>query len=267
VFKGNTEISFNEFIYFYSVADPNFSNSSNLKEITVGGKSTRFNANMSNCVSLRKVIFEESDIQLSISSNFSNVPLLNKVVFPKRLYQLSGKFTGYCYNKRFLSETPPILENPNFESTELIFVPQESVDLYKSATNWSEYANMIYPYSNIYPEYNEAEFSYNQALYYANGNVLIADGMCVSQYIEVTNCTSVICSIQRSPGTYCSFCEYDENKKFIDYWGADYCRTINLTGKEKTKYIRLCFEMSRVEDCFLFDRTNGKYIFIGENLK
>jgi hypothetical protein len=42
--------------------------------------------------------------------------------------------------------TPPILEsNDNLSNVTAVYVPAESVDLYKTATNWSYYSGVIKP--------------------------------------------------------------------------------------------------------------------------
>ena len=48
--------------------------------------------------------------------------------------------------------TPPSLHSDAFQasnSTFKIYVPDESVDLYKTATNWVNYASRIYPISEL----------------------------------------------------------------------------------------------------------------------
>ena len=66
-----------------------------------------------------------------------------------------------------LDNTPPILafnnafSNTNNSNNYPIYVPYESIDAYKTATNWSNYASRIYPmsYKSI-PAYNESNDHY-----------------------------------------------------------------------------------------------------------
>jgi hypothetical protein len=52
---------------------------------------------------------------------------------------------------------PPIITTYTFDSTQIsteegaIYVPDESVETYKSATNWSIYADQIKPLSEYQP--------------------------------------------------------------------------------------------------------------------
>ena len=107
------------------------------------------------------------------------------------------------------SPTPPSINTQTLSSTAIankkgyIYVPDESIDLYKSATNWSTYANQIIGISYLNPEplllLHAEDFtdSSNSNLGVNNSNILIDDngkfGKCFcnntisdENYVEVT---------------------------------------------------------------------------------
>ena len=46
--------------------------------------------------------------------------------------------------------TPPVLEEGNFNhSSNIVYVPDESIEAYKSATNWNKFTGRIQPLSNF----------------------------------------------------------------------------------------------------------------------
>lgn len=83
---------------------------------------------------------------------------INKIEFASTLNLVSAQaFSNcqLCITYIFHSTTPPTMENTNaftnINSDAKIYVPDESVNAYKTATNWSTYASYIYPLS----EYTE----------------------------------------------------------------------------------------------------------------
>jgi len=109
------------------------SNSYSLRDIKILGNMTTINgACFSGCYSIIHFSFPNSVTSIS-SSCFSN-----------------------CYSAKyykFYSTTPPTLANINsFQNINpicKIYVPDASIDTYKTATNWVTYANYIYPLSEI----------------------------------------------------------------------------------------------------------------------
>lgn len=80
---------------------------------------------------------------------FSNCKGLTSVVIPSGVTNMSYDVFYYCSNLEYLEilpVVPPVLAGSNpFRETNycLLYVPEESVDAYKAATYWSDYANRI----------------------------------------------------------------------------------------------------------------------------
>lgn len=103
-----------------------------------------------------------------------------------------------------LSTTPPTLGNKGFNNSDCkIYVPAESVDAYKAATNWSDYASRIYPIQQVATVDGNPVYNYDlgntdatiitdlQVAALPSGDVLeFAEGV---QYVqgEITGYTSV----------------------------------------------------------------------------
>lgn len=80
---------------------------------------------------------------------------LTKVILPDTITYIGWNAFAYCKSlKTFivLASTPPRFQSNTFMSTNStfsIYVPDESVETYKTATNWSAYANKILPLSQF----------------------------------------------------------------------------------------------------------------------
>ena len=91
------------------------------------------------------------------SGYFRNLRSVSKVIFPSTLTNLSGAFNSgnSCSAYVFLSPTLPTIGSSNFfyEITNFckIYVKDDLVEIAKIATNWSIYANYIYPLSTYTP--------------------------------------------------------------------------------------------------------------------
>ena len=117
-----------------------------------------------------KYCFEETGISKVLDlgiietlegSSFLNCKSLNYVILPSTLKEIGEKaFYGCSSLATLLCNTPvpPVLGSNaliNTASSLSIYVPDESVEAYKSATNWSAYADRIKPMSE-YVEINTA---------------------------------------------------------------------------------------------------------------
>ena len=81
---------------------------------------------------------------------------LVKVIIPDSVTTIGITAFQNCYNLRqtiFLSTTPPTLANANafagIPASNQIYVPDASLNAYKTATNWVTYANHIHPMSAL----------------------------------------------------------------------------------------------------------------------
>ena len=102
--------------------------------------------------SLKEVTCEIPDSVTSMTSTFKNCSsLVNAPVIPNSVTSLSSTFEGCSSLKEvtFLHTTPPSYNNTLFGCSKLetIYVPDESVNAYKTATGWLEFASKIKPLS------------------------------------------------------------------------------------------------------------------------
>ena len=106
-----------------------------------------------NCYSLASIEIP-SGVTTINSSAFQNCSGLTEVVIPSSVASINFAAFANCSGLTSIkieSATPPTLPNPStsfaqpFDNTNNcpIYVPAESVNTYKTATNWSEYADRI----------------------------------------------------------------------------------------------------------------------------
>lgn len=100
-----------------------------------------------NCNSLTSVVIPESVTSIGDSA-FSNCTGLTNVVIPKNVTNLEDSvfYESGLESITFLPETPPTLGYTVIPSTvSTIYVPSNSVDAYKAASGWSDFASKIQP--------------------------------------------------------------------------------------------------------------------------
>lgn len=111
---------------------------------------------------------------------------LTSVEIPNRVTRISTWAFRYCSNLTGItvnSVTPPTVSNDSFVGTNNcpIFVPCESVDAYKSATNWSTYASRIQAIPGSCPIVLTAKFNITDT----NNPTRIASGTSSFNKIEI----------------------------------------------------------------------------------
>lgn len=113
--------------------------------------------NMNNCSFVEDDMFQNCsnlyDVNFShVTSiriqSFKNCSSLQRIDLPATLTQIkSYAFSNCSYLQTVIcrATTPPSIESYTFRNTNIttIYVPAESVDAYKTATNWSTYADKI----------------------------------------------------------------------------------------------------------------------------
>lgn len=156
-FKGFTGLQYisNFGANLVSIGNTAFSGDTSLERVTFGCKlETIGNGAFSGCTSLQTLEFCYSNCNLkSIESGaFKDCTSLRTVRLPNTLQSLGYSVFANCSNLTRLymtATTPPTLPtnsytfsgvDPNFD----IIVPQGSLNAYKTASGWSEYANIIY---------------------------------------------------------------------------------------------------------------------------
>lgn len=103
------------------------------------------------CESLTSIEIPNSVTSIGYGA-FSNCTDLTSTEIPNSVTSIGNYAFAYCSRLASVyikSTTPPTLDNPVFynnASGRKIYVPRASVDAYKTAEGWSEYADAIEPY-------------------------------------------------------------------------------------------------------------------------
>lgn len=149
--------AFNQCKILTSVAIPNsvttlgeyaFAYNSGLTSVTIGsGLTSVGNYIFANCSGITNVSITEGLTKLGYAM-FNNCKKLSSVVIPSTIEYIGDNAFSYCSgltSVTCLAENPPELGGTVvfYKSTCPIYVPSQSVNAYKSATNWSTYASRI----------------------------------------------------------------------------------------------------------------------------
>ena len=100
------------------------------------------------CYSLKDVIIPPNVTEIK-NNAFYSCYSLESITIPAGVTSIGSSAFSYCYSLYtviMLPTTPPTLGNSSVFSTsrqQHIYVPAESVEAYKTATNWSSYASII----------------------------------------------------------------------------------------------------------------------------
>jgi hypothetical protein len=154
------------------IAEDAFDSCSNLKSINIPGNATNLGISIfSSCFSLENVNIEEGVKKLP-DYTFRKCKALSEITLPTTIKQLGMKVFSGCTSLKTIYVkplTPPEVPkeyiisggiNKNTVNSWLalkdvddfiIYVPTQSLELYKEAPGWNEYINHIQPYE--FPEY------------------------------------------------------------------------------------------------------------------
>ncbi len=157
VFKGNTKIvAFNELKYFTGITYINsyaFAGCTSLWKITIPSNVTEIQScAFEDCTNLSNINMPESVISID-SYAFKNCSRLQSITIPKSVTLIGNWAFADCNQLQSIyckATQPPTLENDwVFESSIIttIYVPVESVDIYKAATRWQKFADKIKGYN------------------------------------------------------------------------------------------------------------------------
>ena len=129
-----------------------FGNNLYLRSVTIGrGLKMLSDSVFTYCQSLASVTFRETSKVTSIGIRaFYNCRSLTSCTIPNSVTSIGNETFLGCSSLssvKVLSSTPPNLGTSVFPSSVKIYVPSYSVETYKTATNWSYYADNIYPMS------------------------------------------------------------------------------------------------------------------------
>lgn len=157
ILGGNTIIeTFHEFRYFTGLAKMNglFGGCTSLREVTfppiTGNNTTVADGAMFSQSGIRRVILPEgyTAIGLNFCNNAQNCVLID---LPSTITSIGNGIIWLVKDKVTIvcrAVTPPTLGGFGYEGyAKAIYVPDGSVDAYKSASVWSSQASKIYPLS------------------------------------------------------------------------------------------------------------------------
>lgn len=133
-----------------SIGRNTFYNCSSLTSVTIPSTVTTIGYSaFSNCTSLTDITIP-STVTTIDNYAFNSCSSLTTITIPDSVTSIGNSAFNYC-NKltsiTILATTPPTLGSDAFgyssNKVNTIYVPAESVDAYKSATNWNKYASKI----------------------------------------------------------------------------------------------------------------------------
>jgi hypothetical protein len=127
---------------------------SGLESIVLPSNITSISYTFQNCAALKSVGLPAKLTEIG-SSTFSRCEALEFIDLPATLTSIGSSAFGYCTALETVisrNTTPPTLNASAFSNAStsfLIYVPDASVDAYKSASAWSVYASQIKPLSEL----------------------------------------------------------------------------------------------------------------------
>jgi len=138
-----------------TIGTQNFGIHYSLRHLTIPDGIATFGTNMFNGVRSAKIISLPNSItNINAASIFSTCYGMDSFICPSGITTIAASAfanCSACNNYIFPQTTPPTLANINaftgIQPTDRIFVPDANVTDYKTATNWSTYADYIYPLS------------------------------------------------------------------------------------------------------------------------
>ena len=138
-----------------TIGDCAFSNCDNLTSITIPDSVTSIGDQaFSSCINLTSVTISESVTSIGDRA-FYRCARITSVTIPESVTTIGYDAFAYCLSLTSVyckPTTPPegssiMFGNPNYIGDMKIYVPTESVELYKNASNWIYYASVIVGYN------------------------------------------------------------------------------------------------------------------------
>ena len=132
-----------------SIGDDAFAGCSSLTSITIPNSVTSIGKYaFFSCSGLTSITIPNSVTSIEYHA-FSGCSSLTSVTIPNTVTSIGEWAFSECSSLTSITckaTTPPILGSENSQSNvTVVYVPAESVEAYKTATNWSYYADKIYP--------------------------------------------------------------------------------------------------------------------------
>ena len=154
---------------------------------------------------------------------------------------------------------PANIDASTFDGTNnaVIYVPDASVEAYKTATGWIEYASRIKPLSE-YPGFIIVDGVELDAF----NRIKLNDTMSIVGFVDCQPDTDILWGVGNG-GQNGILCEYDIDMKYIDYWGVHgNPRKIHI--KNNTFKIRASFTTEHLDYAYIYDETNDVYLWKGK---
>ena len=202
--------------------------------------------------------------------DFYDYGYIEGLTIPSSVTNIGSYPLSYCYALRyviFLPTVPPTITNHLCNQYERIYVPDESIEQYKTASNWSALASRIKPIS----EFDEVITIYDGIILESSINTSGVEGNlryeCTTDFIPVNGGDSITWSTAyfRAGG---NMNYYREDKTWFDYnnagSGSNPARTITVPSA--ARYIRVEFKTKLLDDCYIYNNTTGEYLFKGKNV-
>ena len=131
-----------------TIGDFAFYNCSSLTEIELSPSLTSIGAHIFNgCSALTKITNLENTKVTSLPNNvFYNCSSLTELRLPSSLTKINNYVFERCTSLQYIrinAITPPTIQSTIPATVVAIYVPDESVEAYRAATNWSNYASKI----------------------------------------------------------------------------------------------------------------------------
>ena len=131
-----------------SISDSAFGYCSSLTAVVIPSSVTRIGEGAFTGCGLPSVIIPASVTSIGDYA-FSDCPALASITIPSSITSIKNETFMTCTSLggiHFLSSTPPALEAGSFDSVPedcKIYIPMGSLEVYRAATNWSNYVSML----------------------------------------------------------------------------------------------------------------------------
>ena len=218
----------------------------------------------SNCDALTKVsipmVADVGRVAFSLCDNLEEIELPSATAIGVQAFYGCSKLKKIICR----ATTPPTLGGVNaFSSTNsalVIYVPDASLEAYRTATNWNSYADRIHPLSEIEGVVIEYGYELTQ-----RGNLVENDNHCVVGFVKCDVGISVRWGV--TSGSYGRLCEYDSTEKWVDFWDARGGISRTITISSNSSLLKATFRIDYVDNAYIYDETNGKYLWKGANVE
>jgi len=201
------------------------------------------------------------------SDEFYDNGYIEELTIPPSVTNIGSRPLSYCSGLRyviFLSDVPPTITNRMCNQMERIYVPDESLEQYKAAANWSALASRIRPIS----EFEDKITIYDNIILESSINNSGVEGTtryeCTTKQIPVNGGDSITWSIAYA-GFGGNMNYYKSDGAWLDYnTPGSPARTVNVPSA--ARYIRAEFRTKLLDDCYIYNNTTGEYLFKGVNV-